>query len=219
MNEPILLVEDEEHNVIFMELALQQAKVNNRLAVAKDGREAIAYLKGEGKFGNRPEYPLPGLVLLDLRLPQIPGLEVLEWIRGQTALKDVPVIVLSSSNQDQDVATAYRLGARAYVIKPAYPQLVELYAVSSGTGSRWTRRRQTATTGCPSPSPPPRKTHDASDASASARGGSRSMETEAHETPMQRAPRSELESAVPGRPHRGVSRRDTWHQGRGGSMD
>ncbi len=125
MNEPILLVEDEEHNVIFMELALQQAKVNNRLAVAKDGREAIAYLKGEGKFGNRPEYPLPGLVLLDLRLPQIPGLEVLEWIRGQTALKDVPVIVLSSSNQDQDVATAYRLGARAYVIKPAYPQLVE----------------------------------------------------------------------------------------------
>ena len=73
-----------------MQIALERAKVKNPLAVARDGREAIAYLKGDGKFANRQEYPLPALVLLDLRLPQVPGLEVLKWIREQPAFAASP---------------------------------------------------------------------------------------------------------------------------------
>jgi CheY-like chemotaxis protein len=123
MNTPkaILQVEDEEHDVIFMRVAMERAGVKNTLAVATDGQEAIAYLQGEGRFGNRREYPLPGLVLLDLRLPQVPGLDVLRWIREQPGLVQVPVIVISSSDQDSDVETAYRLGADAYIVKPASP--------------------------------------------------------------------------------------------------
>jgi len=72
MRKSILLVEDEEHDVLFMQLAMEDAALKNPLAVVSDGREAIAYLKGDGKFANRKEFPLPGLVLLDLRLPQVP---------------------------------------------------------------------------------------------------------------------------------------------------
>ena len=82
MRKPILLVEDEEHDVLFMRLALEEATVESHLSVVRDGREAIAYLKRDGEFANRQEFPLPGLVLLALRLPRLPGLEVLKWIRG-----------------------------------------------------------------------------------------------------------------------------------------
>ena len=127
MNQPIFLVEDEEHDVLFMRMALERAGVKNPLAVAGDGREAIAYLSGEGKFCNRDEHPLPVLVLLDLRLPQIPGLEVLKWIRLQPAFTHLPVIICSSSRQDSDVKVARQLGANAYIVKPSHPaQLLEI---------------------------------------------------------------------------------------------
>jgi CheY-like chemotaxis protein len=117
----ILQVEDEEHDVMFLQYALERAEVENPLAVVRDGSEAMAYLKGEGKYGDRHAYPLPGLVLLDLRLPQVPGLEVLSWMREQPELARVPVIALSSSDQDADVETAYRLGAKGYIVKPSSP--------------------------------------------------------------------------------------------------
>jgi len=120
MNKTILLVEDEDHDVLFMQLALEQAGATNQLSVARDGREAIDYLKGEGKFANRQEFPLPALVLLDLKLPRVPGLEVLKWIRQQPAFSQLPVIICSSSSQDSDVDTAFRLGATAYVVKPSH---------------------------------------------------------------------------------------------------
>jgi len=118
---PILQVEDEEHDVLFMEMALQNANVENRVIVARDGHEAIAYLKGEGKFEDRQLFPLPRLVLLDLKLLRMPGLDVLQWIRQQTAFSRLPVIVCSSSNHDADVEAAYRLGANGYVVKPCRP--------------------------------------------------------------------------------------------------
>jgi len=118
---PVLQVEDEEHDVIFMQLAFEQAAVSHPLAVVSDGQEAIAYLQGEGKFSNRQAYPLPALVLLDLKLPRVPSLEVLQWIRAQPALGSVPVLIISSSDQDADVEAAYRLGADAYIVKPAAP--------------------------------------------------------------------------------------------------
>jgi CheY-like chemotaxis protein len=115
---PILQVEDEDHDVIFMQVAMEGANVKHPLAVVRDGKEAIAYLKGEGIFGDRRKYRLPVLVLLDLRLPRVPGLEVLRWIRQQSALARIPVLIVSSSDQDADVEQAYRLGANAYIVKP-----------------------------------------------------------------------------------------------------
>jgi CheY-like chemotaxis protein len=127
MNKAVLLVEDEDHDVLFMQIAFEEAGVENHLSVVCDGREAIDYLQGEGKFAERQQFPLPGLVLLDLRIPRVPGLEVLKWIRQQPPFAQLPVIVCSSSDQDSDVDTAYRLGANGYVVKPSrITQRVEL---------------------------------------------------------------------------------------------
>jgi CheY-like chemotaxis protein len=117
----ILQIEDDEHDVIFMKIAMQAASVKNPVAVLRDGREAMAYLKGEGKFANRRKHPIPRLVLLDLRLPYVPGLKVLQWIREQPALAQIPVIICSGSDQDSDVKTAYESGANGYIVKPNSP--------------------------------------------------------------------------------------------------
>ena len=120
MTKAILLVEDEDHDVFFMQLALEEAGAKNPLLVVRDGREAIAYLTGEDKFANRNDFPLPDLVLLDLRLPRVPGLQVLKWIREQPSFVKLPVIICSSSSQDSDVDTAYRFGANGYLVKPSH---------------------------------------------------------------------------------------------------
>jgi two-component system response regulator len=118
MSKPILLVEDEDSDVTFMQIAMEGAGVKNPLNVVRDGRQAIAYLNGDGEYADRQQYPLPGLVLLDLRLPYIPGLAILKWLRQQPAFARTTVLVLSSSDQDSDVEAAYRLGANAYIVKP-----------------------------------------------------------------------------------------------------
>ncbi len=118
MNKPILLVEDEENDVLFMRMVVERIGLKNPLSVARDGREALDYLRGEGPYADRQRYPLPGLMLLDLRLPYVPGLAILEWLRQQPAFAQLPVLVLSSSDQDADVEAAYRLGANAYLVKP-----------------------------------------------------------------------------------------------------
>jgi CheY-like chemotaxis protein len=83
----------------------------------RDGEEAIAYLKGEGKYANRVEYPIPSLVLLDLKMPQKGGLEVLRWIRALPTLYRLPVLVLTISNQIADINRAYALGANSFINK------------------------------------------------------------------------------------------------------
>jgi CheY-like chemotaxis protein len=118
MNKPILLIEDEDSDVLFMQIAMEGAGVKNPLCLARDGRQAIAYFKGEGEYADRQPYPLPGLVLLDLRLPYVPGLDILKWLRQQPAFTRTTVLVLSSSDQDADVEAAYRLGANGYLVKP-----------------------------------------------------------------------------------------------------
>ena len=118
MTKTILLVEDEESDVFFMRQAMQKAGVLNPLQVASDGQQAIDYLKGAGKFANRVEFPLPCLVLLDLKLPRVMGLDVLKWIREQPGAATI-VVILTSSKEEADVATAYRLGANGYLVKPS----------------------------------------------------------------------------------------------------
>lgn len=115
----ILLVEDDINDVLLMERALEKARLANPLKVVRDGAEAINYLEGEGIYADRDEYPLPLLMLLDLKMPRKSGFEVLEWLRQRTEFDDLPIVVLTSSEELPDVAKAYQLGANSYLVKPA----------------------------------------------------------------------------------------------------
>src|SRR5687768_12453150 len=114
----ILQVEDDPNDVLFLQHAIEKTGVTYPIQVASDGREAIAYLQGAGEFADRTKFPFPCLVLLDLKLPYVMGLEVLKWIRKQpwTAL---PVVMLTASAEEVDIAAAYRLGANAFLRKPS----------------------------------------------------------------------------------------------------
>jgi CheY-like chemotaxis protein len=118
MHEVLLHVEDEENDRLLLQLAMTKAGIENPVQAATDGQQAMDYLKGTGKFADRSLYPLPCLVLLDLKLPRVPGLEVLKWIRQEARL-NLPVLVLTSSQNDNDIAAAYDLGANAYLVKPS----------------------------------------------------------------------------------------------------
>jgi CheY-like chemotaxis protein len=118
-NHSILHVEDREEDVFLLSYAFKRADIKNPVHVAADGQRAIDYLAGAGKFGDRQQFPMPGLVLLDLQLPYKMGLEVLEWIRQQPELKSIIIIVLSSSIHEGDIRRAYELGANAFLVKPS----------------------------------------------------------------------------------------------------
>jgi CheY-like chemotaxis protein len=98
--------------------AFKKGNINNPLHVVRDGEEAIAYLKGEGKYSHRDEYPLPDLMLLDLQRPRKNGFEVLRWVRQQPGLAGLRIVVLTSSEDLRDVNEAYRLGANSFLVKP-----------------------------------------------------------------------------------------------------
>lgn len=116
--QPILQVDDDPNDIFLLQHAMKKAGVANPIQVARDGQRAIDYLKGAGKFANREEFPLPCLVLLDLKLPYVMGLDVLEWIRQQPGMCLI-VILLTASAEDADIETAYRLGANAFLTKPS----------------------------------------------------------------------------------------------------
>lgn len=115
----ILLVEDDENDVFFLKHAFQSEGIINPLRVAWDGQEAIDYLAGEKQFGDRAKFPLPSLMLLDLKLPRKTGLDVLKWMRAQPGLSKILTVVLSSSASKQDVTESLELGARSFLTKPA----------------------------------------------------------------------------------------------------
>lgn len=115
----ILLVEDDENDVFLMRRAFDKARLANPLRVVRDGEEAIEYLSGAGAYGNRGIFPVPLLVLLDLKMPRKSGFEVLEWVRGQPEFRELPIVVLTASVELPDVRKAYELGANSYLIKPA----------------------------------------------------------------------------------------------------
>src|SRR5690349_8172627 len=114
----ILLVEDREDDIVLIRRSFEAANIPNPLFVVRNGEDAIMYLSSEGKYANRDEYPLPDLVLLDLKLPGIDGFEILQWIRRQPNLRQLRVIVLTSSEQYRDINRAYELGANSFLIKP-----------------------------------------------------------------------------------------------------
>lgn len=123
----ILQVEDDPNDVFFLQRALKKAGVLNPIQVARDGQEAIDYLQGAGKFADRDTFPFPCLVLLDLKLPHVMGLDVLRWIRNQQGML-VPVVIMSASSEDSDMTVAYRLGVNGFLVKPSEASELESMA-------------------------------------------------------------------------------------------
>ena len=121
---PILQVEDDPNDVFFLQKAMQKAGVINPIRVADDGQRAIDYLRGAGKFADRLQFPLPCLVLLDLKLPHVMGLDVLKWIRQQPGLAMI-VVMFTASGEEADIAAAYRLGANGFLVKPSEASKLE----------------------------------------------------------------------------------------------
>jgi CheY-like chemotaxis protein len=117
----ILLVEDDVNDVFFFGRALKKAGVTIPLQVARDGREAMAYLSGTGEFADREKYPLPCLIVLDLNMPGKNGFEVLGCLRQTPSLNTLPVVILTSSQAEKDIERARELGARDYYVKPNEP--------------------------------------------------------------------------------------------------
>ena len=114
----ILLVEDNPDDVDLNLRALKKNKILNRVIVARDGAEALDYLFGTGAYAGRDLSEMPQVVLLDLKLPKIDGLEVLQRLRADDRTKLLPVVIMTSSNEDRDLIESYRLGANSYVRKP-----------------------------------------------------------------------------------------------------
>ncbi|MBI4288589.1 MAG: response regulator [Chloroflexi bacterium] len=114
----ILLVEDNADDVMLTERALKKAKVLNRLVVVRDGAEALEYLFSTGRYSAPGTSVLPEVILLDLKLPKVDGLEVLRRIRADTRTRRLPVVVLTSSKEEKDMVASYDLGANSYIRKP-----------------------------------------------------------------------------------------------------
>jgi CheY-like chemotaxis protein len=118
-NLPILLAEDSDDDIFLLERAYKKAKLTNPLKIVSDGEQALAYLKGEGVYADREKYPFPALLLLDIKMPRMNGLEVLSAIRQDPQLRRLVVIFLTASNLDKDVNQAFDLQANSYLVKPA----------------------------------------------------------------------------------------------------
>jgi CheY-like chemotaxis protein len=132
---PILYADDDENDVFLMQRAFSKAGVVNPLCTVQDGREAVDYLAGSGRFADREQHPLPCLMLLDLNMPGKSGLDVLKWLRAQPVTATLPVVVFTSSNQESDIHRAYSLGANGYLVKPGKPD--ELLTMVKGIKDFW----------------------------------------------------------------------------------
>lgn len=130
-----LLVDDDPNDATLMRRAFVRARILNPLVIVSSGEEAIDYLSGVGRYSNRAEYPLPALVLLDLRMPGMDGFEVLQWIRAKPGVSSLRVVILSGSDGERDVNRAYQLGANSYLVKPThFDRFVE---ISQAVGGHW----------------------------------------------------------------------------------
>jgi DNA-binding response OmpR family regulator len=134
MLKPILLVEDDARDLELALVALERSQLANEVIVVRDGAQALEYLRREGPFADRPEGN-PAVVLLDLKLPKVNGLEVLQAVRGEAALRSLPVVMLTSSQEESDVVRSYELGVNAYVVKPV--EFKQFVAAIADLGVFW----------------------------------------------------------------------------------
>jgi CheY-like chemotaxis protein len=117
----LLLVEDNPDDIFLMRRALLKSGLEFPVQIVTDGKQALEYLSGSGRYADRQHFPNPTWVFLDLKLPYLNGFEVLEWIRSDAANRHLDVVILTSSPEERDRETATRLGARAYLVKPPTP--------------------------------------------------------------------------------------------------
>src|SRR3954471_16470241 len=136
----ILLVEDREEDVLFLRRAFKTADLHHSITHVPDGDEAIKYLSRQPPYNDEALYPVPDVVVLDLKMPKRDGFEVLQWLRDQNALKPAPVVVLTSSDRADDIKKAKELGAGTYYTKP--PDFTKLVGVAKDISRRWLMRRR-----------------------------------------------------------------------------
>lgn len=115
----ILLIEDSNDDVVLLKRVIARAGIAYPIQVVSDGAEAIKYLNREAPFQDRSKFPLPYIILTDIKMPKRTGFDVLEWIRRNPECRGIPTIILTSSSQESDVVRAYDMGATAYIVKPA----------------------------------------------------------------------------------------------------
>lgn len=149
-DEFILLVEDDPDDVLLIQRAFQKAGLSSVLKVVRDGEQAIDYLSGHRSYTQREQFPLPFLLLLDLKMPGTDGFEVLRWVRGEPNLKRLLVVVLTSSNLQSDVDRAYELGANSYLVKPV--EFGEMVNMIQRFEAYWTELNRFPTTPMPTDS-------------------------------------------------------------------
>lgn len=131
----ILLVEDDENDATLVQLAFKKNDIPNPIQWVKDGSEAVAYLDGEGAYADRNLYPFPEVLLVDLKMPRMSGLELLAWIRDHPEFRVIPTIIMTASKLDADIEKAYSLGANTYMVKP--PSLDQLAKMVKVTHEYW----------------------------------------------------------------------------------
>jgi len=124
----LLVAEDNAHDVFLLKRAFVKAGIDVPMHVVNDGQEAVDYLTGEERFANRKEFPLPTLLVLDLKMPRLSGFDVIRWVREHEGLRRLPILVLSSSGLGKDINRAYDLGANSYLLKPSRFEDLEILA-------------------------------------------------------------------------------------------
>ena len=118
-NLPILLAEDSEDYALILQSAMKSIGWTNPIRIVRNGKDAIEYLSGEGKYSDREAWPFPSVMFIDIKMPQADGFDVLRWMRNHPECAVLPMIMLSSSDDEGDVRLAYELGANGYFVKPA----------------------------------------------------------------------------------------------------
>ncbi len=146
----VLYVEDEENDRLFAQMAFAQAGLGPVLRMVNHGQAAIDYLSGAGVYAQREKYPLPGVVLLDLNLPEVPGFEVLQWIRAHPSYRELPVVIFTSSAREEDRDRARLLGANEFLQKPGLPSLLQ--EIARKLNELWLRGGTAGPAGGPQPS-------------------------------------------------------------------
>ena len=129
-NMTILLVEDDEVDVMTIQRAFAKNNITNRCNVVSNGEEALDYLRNQGIYGDTVLYPRPGIILMDLNMPRMSGFELLYLMKNDVELRDIPVVVLTASDDETDIKSSYERGAAGYIVKPVtFDKYLETVAV------------------------------------------------------------------------------------------
>ena len=131
----VLIADDDSNDVFFLRRAFQKAGLDHPVLDVPDGERAIHYLSGDENYSDRSKFPLPSLMFLDLKMPKVSGFEVLEWIQTQERLRNLKVVVLSSSGLQSDIQRARNLGADDYRVKPA--DIDDMISMVKEVASKW----------------------------------------------------------------------------------